>query len=482
MKCSDVFTRGASILLLSTGISIGQINNSAGQPASEATTAAPEGAKCYEMEGGKYTFTMDTAKAPELTEWANQTMAPVVQEWYPKLVTMLPSEGYEAPTNFSIVFSTNFTGVAATGGRRITGNANWYNQNLKGEAVGSIVHELVHVVQQYGRARRSNPNAARSPGWLVEGIPDYLRWYKFEPQSHGADIRSRNPDRVRYDGSYRVSANFLNWVTEKYDKEIVTRLNVAMREGKYSEDLWKERTGHTVQELGAEWKMGVLAKIDDARANTLTGAEKAAGWQLLFDGKDLDGWHNFKAERVRAGWQVKEGALVCVDPKNAGDIVTSNQFDWFELTLDYNITEAGNSGIMFHVTEEGRQAWYTGPEFQLEDNEKAKDTQRCGWLYALYKPEIDPKTEKPFDATKPVGQWNHVRLLVSPEKCEHDINGVKYFEYVLHSPDFESRVAKSKFRRMPKFAKSDLGFIALQGDHGSVSFRNIKIRAIESKK
>jgi hypothetical protein len=67
---------------------------------------------------------------------------------------------------------------------------------------------------------------------------------------------------------------------------------------------------------------------------------------------------------------------------------------------------------------------------------------------------------------------------MTPEKCEHDINGVKYFEYVLHSEDFNSRVAKSKFGRMPNFAKFDTGFIGLQGDHGSVSFRNIKIRPI----
>jgi hypothetical protein len=81
-----------------------------------------------------------------------------------------------------------------------------------------------------------------------------------------------------------------------------------------------------------------------------------------------------------------------------------------------------------------------------------------------------------------VGQWNHVRLLITPEKCEHEINGVKYFEYVLHSEDFNKRVAQSKFNRMPNFAKSDTGSIGLQGDHpGSIFFRNIKIRPILAK-
>jgi hypothetical protein len=218
-----------------------------------------------------------------------------------------------------------------------------------------------------------------------------------------------------------------------------------------------------------------------SRPNTLTEAEKRAGWKLLFNGQDLSGWHNFKREGVRPGWQVKDGALVCADPHDAGDIVTTEKFDWFELQIEYNISEAGNSGIMYHVTDEGNAVWATGPEIQLEDNAKARDPQRCGWLYALYQPPIDPKTGKPLDATKPVGEWNHIRIVISPEKCEHYINGVKYFEYVLGSQDFNDRVAKSKFGRMPHFAKSNIGYIALQGDHGQISFRNIKIRPIKPK-
>jgi Domain of Unknown Function (DUF1080) len=224
------------------------------------------------------------------------------------------------------------------------------------------------------------------------------------------------------------------------------------------------------------------ARAGDENINTLTDAEKAAGWQLLFNGQDFSGWHNFKRATVRPGWQVQEGALACIDPHNAGDIVTSNKFDWFELQIDYNISEAGNSGIMYHVTDAGDAVWATGPEFQLEDNVKAADPVRCGWLYALYQPPIDPATGKTLDATKPVGQWNHVRLLVTPEKCVHEINGVKYFEYVWGSDDFKARVAKSKFASMPDFAKATLGYIALQGDHGQVRFRNIKILPIQASK
>src|SRR5665213_2560359 len=84
---------------------------------------------------------------------------------------------------------------------------------------------------------------------------------------------------------------------------------------------------------------------DSAKPNTLTDDEKKAGWKLLFDGATLDGWHNFKKKDVRPGWQIKDGTLACVDPHNAGDLCTNDQYDWFELQLDYNISVAGNSGI-----------------------------------------------------------------------------------------------------------------------------------------
>lgn len=463
---------------------------------SDKSTASDEkagglpGKEMVEAEAGKYQITIDTTDTPELREWAHQEIASMAKQWYPKIVQMLPSEGYEAPTNFSITFIEDMRGVANTSGTRIRCAAPWFKNNLKGEAVGAVFHEMVHVVQQYGRARRDNPSARRAPGWLTEGIPDYLRWYKFEPESRGAEITKRNFSRARYDGSYRPTANFLNWASEKYNKDLAKLLNAAIRQGKYEAALWTQLTGRAVEELGAEWKSELQAKLgidvlatNDSNAasteiNTLAPEEKAAGWKLLFNGKDFSGWRNFKRDDVRPGWQVKDGVLVCADPHNAGDIVTSNMFDWFELQLDYNISEGGNSGIMFHVTDEGNAAWATGPEFQLEDNAKAADPQRCGWLYALYQPEADPKTGKPLDATKPAGQWNHIRLVIDPEKCIHEINGVKYFEYKLGSDDFKERVAKSKFSRMPHFAKSESGAIALQGDHGQVSFRNIKIRKI----
>ena len=237
-------------------------------PTSQAVAAVPANQpsgevqrEIIEADGGKYRITIETTETPDLTEWVQKELAPVAQKWYPKLVEMLPSEGYQAPTSLSIVFSADMRGVAATGGTRIRCAASWFRRELQGEAKGAIVHELVHVVQNYGIGRRTNPNPTRTPGWLVEGIADYIRWFLYEPETHGAEITSRNISRARYDGNYRISANFINWTTETYDKDLVRKFNAAARKANYNEDLWKKFTGHTVQELGDEWKASMEKKI-----------------------------------------------------------------------------------------------------------------------------------------------------------------------------------------------------------------------------
>lgn len=212
---------------------------------------------------GKCEVSIDVSGAPDLKDWAETKLAPALAEWYPKIAVLLPSEDYEPPAKFSVIIKPG-RGVAATGGRRVTANANWLKRELNREAVGSLIHEEVHVIQQYGRGRRNNPNPTESPGWLVEGIADYIRFYHFEPQNHGADISERGIARARYNGSYRVTANFLNWVSEHYDKEVVRRLNAAMREAKYTDDIWKTNTGKTVQELGDEWKADLEKKFKTA--------------------------------------------------------------------------------------------------------------------------------------------------------------------------------------------------------------------------
>ncbi len=203
---------------------------------------------------GKYKIKIDTLAAPELTDWARDELAPVVVEWYPKIVELLPSDGYSAPDTFSITFSPEFSGVAFASGRRISGAATWFAKNLKGEAKGAIVHEMVHVVQQYGSARRGNRQATRPPGWLTEGIADYVRWFLYEPESGGAKLTTRSLPRARHDASYRVSANFLDWLVANHDPEFVRKLNAEIRQGTWRDEIWEELSGKSVVELERDWK------------------------------------------------------------------------------------------------------------------------------------------------------------------------------------------------------------------------------------
>jgi hypothetical protein len=225
--------------------------------------------KSADIEGG-IRYTVETTETPDLTEWAHKDLMPVVEKWYPKIVALLPSEGFTAPRTFSINFTDEYKGVAATMGNRVVCAPPWFRQQLKGEAIGAVVHELVHVVQQYGRARRAG--GQRPPGWLVEGLCDYIRFYLFEPEKKGAEIRPRNVANARYDGSYRVTANFLNFVITKYDKDFLKEVNAAMREGRYTPEIWKTRTGKPVEELAEEWKKSLAPAAEAAPAAPSTPA------------------------------------------------------------------------------------------------------------------------------------------------------------------------------------------------------------------
>jgi hypothetical protein len=216
----------------------------------------------FATEDGTYRFTLDATEAPDLLEWAEKELKPVILEWYPKIVAMLPSEGFKARTEVHLRFRNDMGGVpASAGGGIVNMSAPWFARELQREARGSVVHELVHVVQEYGRGLRGR-RAAPVPGWITEGVPDYIRWFLYEPQTRGAEIGRRNLESARFDASYRVSANFLDWVVRAHDKEFIRKLNTAAREGRYSAELWKELTGKTVEELGDDWKMARRKELD----------------------------------------------------------------------------------------------------------------------------------------------------------------------------------------------------------------------------
>ena len=214
--------------------------------------------------------------------------------------------------------------------------------------------------------------------------------------------------------------------------------------------------------------------------NTLTEKEKTDGWRLLFDGKSMDAWRRFRGDKIGELWKVEDGAMV-MTAGGGGDVVTKDKFDSFELVLEYNIAPGGNSGVMFHVQETDPEPGMNGPEVQLLDNAGGRDGQKAGWLYELYPPPVDPKTGKPLDATKPAGQWNRLRIVIDGPKGSIEMNGVKYASFEMWSEEWDRRVAASKFRQWPQFAKARTGHINLQ-DHGSrVAFRNVKIRPIKKK-
>jgi hypothetical protein len=363
------------------------------QPAASASNAP---SFVIRTKDGSAEITIDTSKAPDMKDWAEHKLAPVLAKWYPKISAMLPTPGFTPPKKWSVVIAPG-GGVAATSGTRVTANATWFRGQLDKQAIGALVHEEVHVVQQYGGGRRNNPPGSFSngditnlvdlarkiadktdpisvfvdqhltpcerealvsyhgpgpsayslrtnlvgvlnrivsgpgiydaalfkdvtlretttslrdekpegsdlarlnralledafpgelarrgggrnrggTGWLTEGIPDYIRWFLYEPKSDGAGadyIRGRIESGVKkgqvyepkYNDSYRISANFLNFVTTKYDRHIITKLNNALRQGQYYDDIWADDTGKSLQELNLEWLSEVhqeLAKL-----------------------------------------------------------------------------------------------------------------------------------------------------------------------------------------------------------------------------
>ncbi len=202
-----------------------------------------------------------------------------------------------------------------------------------------------------------------------------------------------------------------------------------------------------------------------AKVATIAPAAQAGDWQHL----TLDHWRNYQSDTVSDKW-IEDDGVITLTGRGGGDIITKEQYEAFEIVLEYQISKGGNSGLMFHVQESEKKAWQTGPEIQIQDHLNGKDAQKAGWLYQLYQAETD--------ASKPFGHWNEFRLKVTPEKNEHWVNGVKYFEYQKGGEEWNKRVAASKFVKFPKFGKPTKGHICLQDHTDVVAFRNIKIRSL----
>jgi hypothetical protein len=218
-----------------------------------------------------------------------------------------------------------------------------------------------------------------------------------------------------------------------------------------------------------------------AAPNTLTAAEKAKGWRLLFDGKTLNGWRGFKLQGLPSPtrWAAQNGELVRTAGKRTGDIVTVDEFDNFDLRWDWKISPGGNSGLKYLVQEAMSQHADDGVglEYQMLDDEKHPDAKKgkdgdrtAGSLYDVIPPSKDRVLHPP-------GEWNESRVVVEGNHVEHWLNGIKIVSYERGSPEMKKRIAESKFKDIPGFGETSKGHILLQ-DHGNeVTLRNMKIRA-----
>lgn len=220
---------------------------------------------------------------------------------------------------------------------------------------------------------------------------------------------------------------------------------------------------------------GVPVSIDGSTPpNTLSPAEVAQGWTLLFDGATSTGWRSYKQPGFPAkGWTIENGWLKVNKAGGGGDIITSAMFGDFELSLEWIATPKANSGIIFGVAEKHDTPWQTGPEFQVIDDAGAglspQDPHSTGALYDLAAPAAGK-------IVKPAGEVNRARIIREGGRLRHFVNDVKVVDIRVDNGEWASRIAGSKFKGYEGFGIQPTGHIALQ-DHGDeVWFRNIKLR------
>jgi hypothetical protein len=215
----------------------------------------------------------------------------------------------------------------------------------------------------------------------------------------------------------------------------------------------------------------------EEQPNTLTAEEQSAGWKLLFDGHSLTGWQPLgKDGEAVKGWVAENGTLKLPPKTQGGDITTTDHFDDFELSFDWKISPAGNSGLKYNLVDPKRAL---GCEYQLLDDSGHPDAKvgprrQTAALYDVLPPAADKTLKSP-------GEWNTSRLVVRGNAVEHWLNGAKVLAYEFGSAELEEKVAKSKFKGEAAFALKRRSPILLQDHDDEVAFRSMKIRRLTAE-
>jgi hypothetical protein len=217
--------------------------------------------------------------------------------------------------------------------------------------------------------------------------------------------------------------------------------------------------------------------------NKLTDQEIKEGWVLLFDGKTLDSWRDYKGEAVTGPWKAENGTLTALGlgSDSTGYIITRKEYGNFILTFDWKISEGGNSGVLYHVVErpEYKVPYVTGPEYQVIDDigfpQKLEEWQKAGADYAMYPPDNNKKK------LNKAGSWNTSKIVFDNGKAEYWLNGKKLLEFEAWTDDWFKRKSSGKWDFAPEYGLARSGYFALQ-DHGSrVWYKNIKLKELPRK-